>query len=671
MRILISFVLALPLFAQDKPAAPPAKEAAPTTQEAKPAAPEAAPAASPLPSSDNWFTGTFDLGERWRSGVGGSLDTYRSVVDLGSGPKLLGADFTILDVKRRLIDRIRVRAHNWGDDPYEGVHVLVEKQGLYEFNADYRRVAYFNNLPSYADPLLSRGIARNQQSFDTRRTLGSFSLDLLPNKMISPYIAYDRDSSHGSGVTVLQTNGDEFAVPASLRDSTDLYRGGFHLTGERFHITIEEGGSTFKNDQNTFTSTTLAPNPGNNTTPILGQALGLSSLLQSYGVRGTGTYTKGIVTVTPFSWIDIYGHILFSEPRTDVNYKQFNNGNFVLLSQALFYTSEQYLVTAAANMPHTSADAGVEIRPYRHIRILQSWMTDRFHTAGSALQADTLFPTGLTNPSLFIGTQLQSSLATNFNQSETSVIVEATNSLTLRGGYRYVWGDGRNAVLPVAGVPSVGMETIRRNVGLGAATWRLARKISLTGEFELGQSDGSYFRTSLYNYRKVRAMGRYQLRDNLNLSGDYTVLSNSNPNLEASYKYLTHHEGASLTWNPGKKKLDLQASYEHCGYHSRISYLVPQLLTPADSIYGENCHNITGLARTTFKRLDVAGGGSVALSSGSRPTSYYQPLAKVTVRVNRNLGLFAEWRYYGLGETFYMYESFRAHLFTTGLRYSR
>ena len=96
MRILVGILVGSALLGQDKPV--PAPAAAPA-------------AASPLPSSENWFTGTFDLGERWRSSVGGSLSTYRSVVDLGSGPKLLGADFTILGLKRHYFDRIRVRTH--------------------------------------------------------------------------------------------------------------------------------------------------------------------------------------------------------------------------------------------------------------------------------------------------------------------------------------------------------------------------------------------------------------------------------------------------------------------------------------------------------------------------------------------------------------------------------
>ena len=107
-----------------------------------------------MPSAEPWLSGSIDFGYRWRADVGGSMDAYRSIVNLGSGPKLLGADFTIIDPKHRLFDQIHVRAYSWGDEPYETFHLDAKKSKLYDFTADYRDIAYFNNLPSYADPLL-------------------------------------------------------------------------------------------------------------------------------------------------------------------------------------------------------------------------------------------------------------------------------------------------------------------------------------------------------------------------------------------------------------------------------------------------------------------------------------------------------------------------------------
>src|ERR1700730_17755671 len=147
MRPLILFGIVLRLSGQETPA--------PAATDAKTDA--AKENASPVPSAESWFTGSIDLGYRWRTDVGGSFDTYRSIVNLGSVPKLLGAELTITDPKHPALDRMDVRAYNLGDDPYATFHLSANKARLYDFNADYRDIAYFNFLPSYADPLLARG----------------------------------------------------------------------------------------------------------------------------------------------------------------------------------------------------------------------------------------------------------------------------------------------------------------------------------------------------------------------------------------------------------------------------------------------------------------------------------------------------------------------------------
>jgi hypothetical protein len=77
------------------------------------------------------------------------------------------------------------------------------------------------------------------------------------------------------------------------------------------------------------------------------------------------------------------------------------------------------------------------------------------------------------------------------------------------------------------------------------------------------------------------------------------------------------------------------------------------------------------LPRLSGRVPKITGGGSLFISSGSRPTSYYRPFAKVLLPVRKNLTWFTEWTYYGYEERFYLYEGFRSHLVTTGLRFTR
>jgi hypothetical protein len=663
MRRLLLMVVAARLGAQEA--------ATPASADAK--KPEAAqPASSPVPSTESWLTGSIDVGYRWRTDVAGSFDTYRSIVNLGSGPKLLGMEFTIADPKHRAFDRVDVRAYSWGDDPYATFHLRALKAKVYDFNADYRDIAYFNFLPSYADPLLARGIMLNQQSFDVRRRFGSFQLDLLPGHWFTPYVAYDRDTGSGTGATTFVSDGNEYAVRNRIRDLTDHYRGGVRLELSRFHATLEQGGTTFKDDQSLYQSGGV--NPGYAIAPVFGQRLSLNSLIAAYGVRGTSIYSKALLSANATRWLDLYGQFLYSQPDSTVNYQQIAAGNFFQQNQLLFYNSQQFLLSAEAKLPHTTGSAGAEIRPHHTVRILQSWLTDRLRNTGAAASSQLLSSLG---SSQRIATELASTLVTNYNQVETNVIWDAIPRLALRGGYRRVWGDASQAILPAAGLANADEGKLRRNVVLGGFTFRPIKKLSVTGEAE-GASDGqAYFRTGLHDYQKARAQVRYQVAAALSVSADVNIMSNQNPAAGVHYDYLSRQQSLSFFWSPASgKRFDMQGSYSRSTLHSDIGFLSPQDLLPQRSFYHDDAHTATALFTINLPHAGVVApkvtaGGSFFISSRSRATTYYQPVMKLWLPVGKRLSWFAEWRYYGYGEALYLYEGFRTHLVTAGLRITR
>jgi hypothetical protein len=623
-------------------------------------------APSPAPSPEPVLTGWIDLGYRWDTGVGGSFDTYRSIINLGSGPKLLGTDFTLADPKHRFFDVIQVRADSWGDEPSSSVHLEARKSGVYDFNADYRDFAYYNFLPSYADPLLGSGVVLDEQSFDTRRKIAALSLDIRPGHWWTPYFGWDHDSSAGTGETVFVTDGNNYPVPNTLRDSTDLYRGGVRFEKPHFHVTLEEGGTAFKSDQSLYQNPGSI-NYGNFSNAIFGQTLDLTSLLAAYGISGSSAYSKALLTANPTSWLDIYGQFLYSQPNTNVHYQQTDAGNLYLQSQILFYSSEQNLTNAAAEQPHTTGSLGAEIRPMKRLRIVESWLTDRLHDAGSAESTQ----------SFLLASALASTLASNYSQEALDVFFDATPKLTLHGGYRYVWGDASYAFLPPEGLASSAEEQLRQNIGLGSATFRPSQKISVTGEVEGGSSSGVYFRTSLYDYQKVRAQVHYQPLPSLSVSADFTLLNNQNPLAGTNYDYSSSQESLSLYWAPKSSQIfDIQGTYSRSDLRSNIDYLDPGTLSQQVSRYRDNAHTATALIDLTWphgKRFapKLAAGGSFFISSGSAPTSYYQPQAKLWVPLGKHVSWFSEWQYYGYGEAFLLYQGFRTHLVTTGLRLTR
>ena len=430
MKALIAMLMMVwPILAQPPATPAPATPTAPATTPAPATTLTPAPAAStnsssaasPVPSTEPALSGWIDLGYRWNTGVGGSLDTYRSIINLGSGPKFLGTDFTLTDPTRKWFDTIQVRADSWGDERSSTVHLEATKSGVYDFNADYRDFAYFNFLPSYADPLLSQGIVLDEQSFDTRRKIAAILLKIRPGHWWSPYLGWDHDSSSGTGTTVFVTDGNNYAVPNTLRDSTNLFRAGVKFERPRFHVTLEEGGTVFKSDQSLFQSPSSV-NFGNFPAPVLGQTLDLTNLLAAYGIGGSSAYSKVLLTANPTPWLDIYGQFFYSQPNSNVHYQQTDAGNLYLPeSDPCFISSEQEI----ARLPHPSSRTlraasarGVPAAEGR-LRIVDVLGSPTgCMTAGSSASTQTLMLPGTSLP---LSSLLATTLASNYNQEAVDI----------------------------------------------------------------------------------------------------------------------------------------------------------------------------------------------------------------------------------------------------------
>ena len=349
------------------------------------------------------------------------------------------------------------------------------------------------------------------------------------------------------------------------------------------------------------------------------------------------------------SWLDFYGQFLYSQPDSTVNFQETSTGNQVLLDQILFYSGEQSIISSEAKLPHTTGTAGAEIRPFRSLRILPSWMTDRMHTNGSSVSSQNL--TTASGP-LAIDALLSSALVTNYNQTEITLMYDVTSKITLRGGYRYVWGDASDVVLPVSGLVGLEQGKIRSNVALAGAVWRPFPKLSLNADFEGASSGSTYFRTSLYNYQKVRVRGRYQILPSLSVLANVNVLNNQNPTPGIQYDFLSHQESVSLHYAPaGGQRFDFDGSYTRSTLRSDINYLDPGTLLSETSFYRDNSHTITALFDLNVPgpiKAKLTWGGSAFISSGSNPTRFYQPVAKAAVTLAKNVAWVSEWRYYAV-----------------------
>jgi hypothetical protein len=670
VRYLLAFLLIAPLMAQsaDPPAKPDPAASAQKAPDAPPAKTDEKPAESPAPATEDWFTGSIDLGYRALLNNSGNFQEYRSVVNLGDGPRLFSLDFVILDPQKRLFDRIDARANNWGGDPYNTAHLGIVKQGIYHFTADYSNIAFFDAVPSFANPFIPSGF--NQQSFDTHRRNTSLNLDLFPGRRIIPYFAYERNSGYGSGIeTWVQDSNDEFAVPALFRDSTNNYRGGVHIELNRLHVTLEHGETRFRQDDS---ASDAVHTTGDVSTPILGQQIYLNGLTQAYGIRGTGSYDKALLTASPFSWLNVSGEFLFSEPKINVSFSELAQGNFLDLTALLFYATQATAASGGANQPHVTGNMGFEVRPSKRLRIIESVLLDREHDAASPYVAEQLLAPGMTPQNIL--TTLNYKQVVNYNQQQVDAIYDVNSKLTVRAGYRYVWGNATVLAGQLSQTGSLVSGNLQRNVALAGLTFRPFKKLSMNLDYEGASSDNIYFRTSLNNYERGRARANYQLTNTLSAQVRLQVLDNQNPDPSIRYSFVSRDNAVSIFWTPdGGKRISLTGEYDRSTVNSSINYL-DLFFSPNVSIYRDDAHTATAavvMPVPGYSKARLTFGGSLFISSGSRPTRYYQPLARISVPITKHVAWKAEWQWYGFSEAFYLFEGFRTQVFMTGIQVTR
>jgi len=346
------------------------------------------------------------------------------------------------------------------------------------------------------------------------------------------------------------------------------------------------------------------------------------------------------------------------------------------LSALLLYNGQYDLGNSTSTGNHTLASAGVEVRPFRRLRIVDTFSSNHYSDTGvGAFTEQILLSPGGTYPALV--SALATPQTSTYNRQQVEVIVEATRRITLRGGYRYEWGEAtvRAGALDQSG--SLAFGALDRSVGLAGATIRPWRKLSVNLDYEGAATNRTYFRTSLYNYQKVRARARYQVGSALSLQANFAILDNQNPTQGVQYDFRSRDNSVAAFWTPGGgKRISVTAEYNRSTFYSNIDFLLMPFFTPALSGYRENAHTATSAIDFALPAVGgiaakLSAGGSLYVANGSRASRYYQPLGRLSLPLQKHVQWNTEWRWYGYGEQVYQYEGFRTHIFMTGLRLSR
>lgn len=259
------------------PVVPPAPDA--PTAPAAPSTPEAPSPAAP-PSEEVRENGyvirqTADLGGHIAE-VSGSGAMYDTLVDLQSGPRILGQSFTLHALpgtKHALLDSLSAFGNGFGGDPINFAKLSFFKGKLYEFSGTFRRDRQYFDYDLLGNPSIPSGISTpygmvggvptsasvaqpqvNQSPvmFNTVRRMTDTTLTILPLSKISFRLGYSQNIFQGPSLSPGYLIGKSDLLLAEYqRNSTDDYRAAvvwkpLPLTS----ITFEEQINHYKADSN-------------------------------------------------------------------------------------------------------------------------------------------------------------------------------------------------------------------------------------------------------------------------------------------------------------------------------------------------------------------------------------------------------------------------------------
>ena len=197
------------------------------------------------------FTGSFQLGFR-EVDVEGSLTKYEQHYGLEDGPRLFLLDVKYVpeDVMRKYADRVLINMNNFGGDPYETLHVAVQKFGRYALSFDRRKSTYFYEdiilpLDQAGDPALA--LAGDFHHFDFDRVHDRADLKIWLNERAQLNFGLNRYTKKGSSTTTLDISRDEFELDKPIDESLNDYLGGFQYSWEKITLAFEQRYRDYRN----------------------------------------------------------------------------------------------------------------------------------------------------------------------------------------------------------------------------------------------------------------------------------------------------------------------------------------------------------------------------------------------------------------------------------------
>ncbi|HXG94559.1 MAG TPA: hypothetical protein VNN73_19615 [Blastocatellia bacterium] len=637
--------------------------------------------------------------------IHGNADKYRSDLNYTPGFRLFDESLLVQSKNNDgfLFDKLMVNSFGWGfgegrhraHDPNANLRVNAEKVGAYKFDANYRRMNYFNLLTNFANPFPLDRTKTSQHTFNTEIRQGDFDLTLLPqNERFKINLGYSLNRNSGPSVTTYDYQRDEFPVLSPVKYEANEYRAGFDAKLWVFDLSFMQGWRYFKDDTEYIVD---MPQAGNNTT----NTSVINTFKRDLPTRGTTPFTRLSLHSLLAKRVDITGRWVYSNSETNFNLLETitgkdSTGNNIILDK---FTSK-----GKVSRPTAMGDVGVTVFITDKLRISNTFRVNNFRINGASTVAEDLLRSRTTAfgttplPPVFITTDY--GRTTNYRRffNQIEIDYDFAPQLSAHFGHRYtdrhieLMGFEQASNVPPGAEIEPDVFDNRTNTYLFGVKARPIRQWSLYFDAEHGEADNVFTRVDNYEFTNLRI--RSILRPNRNLAINASLVTKDNSNPAALSNFVLDPFGvnidsriftSSVDWTPSGK-FYLSGGYTHSRMTSDVGiiFFLAGVKTTGRSQYffRDNfafvsafieLHPRVRLYGAYRIHYDDGQGDRVSTSPTLLITSYpvqsYSPEARVSVKVHQRVDWIAGWQYFDFKERFGNRQFYQAHLPYTSLRF--
>ncbi len=552
-----------------------------------------------------------ELGYQWVD-VDGDEDLYRTQINQSTGFVLKGFSLNHINSSgdAKFADNFRIDASGFGGNPAGRFRLWAGLGKIYRFRLFYSQFENFSALPAYANPEIENGVTPGQHTWDRDRQTLDMELEFLPNRAVTPLIGYRRNVIDGPRQTTYHTGQNEYRLSSDLKETEQELYAGITFKAGGFFGTLIQGWREYEATDRL----SLAPGEynGNIGVPILG----VDQHIDDFSRSMTSTAETPVTTANVQGKIGDTVDVVLSYIRADLEGEAFSSemlsGSLVSYRINRFFQGLDQTVSSRTENPYWRAEGRFKVHLGESVRLDLGLEENHRSLEGWAL-ISTLYLDTLN----FGGNDPQNIQdlvnAQNGYERDDQIVTGRLNIdnlgpmvLWAEAGYKKtdlsLSQDVSQIVTP--GGQQGNYDRTTKLLGAGAALVFNTSRFSVDINNE--SADDVIVRTDFDNRLRMRARVDFTPVKWLRILGTAEYIDTSNSSSGVGYNATTDHYAIDLNFDP-TESLTFRLAWDDYSTDTKMPILIPQTLSPAESVFSENGTLIEGglLWRISIVTLDL------------------------------------------------------------------